>query len=495
MDNLKEIIFSLSESQQKDFVFFIQRNKYRKDRKDLKLFELLQSKKELNPQQFVKQLKCTNLNAYYTIRKRLFKHLSDFIVLQASTTDASQASHIGTLLSVVRYLFDKGLNQHAWKYIEIAEQLALKNNYFDALHSIYLLQMDKAFLNPTLNFDALYKKYQENSLLLHQSEKVQIACALLRQELQKAVQEQKVLKFSKTLKKVLHNLGVDREILYKPRIALTFVQTLRELALSSKSFVTLEKFITVTLKKLYKNNSKILPEVDSQLQFYLAHAQFRNRQFQEAFRTLKKAKKLFQQCPPVFRKNFEIKVAQLDAALLLFTNRIDNAISALSNIVYECKTTALEHNNSLVNLGAYYFINNQPKAALQCLNEFSHSDNYYQKSMGVEWVLKKQLMEILLFSELGHIDIVDSRIKAFIRKYKGFDHHPIYSRAFGFLKIIDQMMKNKPEEKLQNSIDQNIVFLDNAEEDLQAMTYYAWVKSKVEKKRFYKVLLELTSKD
>lgn len=494
MDNLQEIIASLSENQQKDFVSFIQRNKYRKDRKDLKLFELLRGNNKLSAQEFTKQLKCSNQNAYHTIRKRLFKHLSDFIVLQASTQDATQGSHIGTLLSVVLYLFDKGLNTHAWKYLQIAEALAFKHNYFDYLHSIYLLQMEKAFLNTNIDFEQLYQKYQANKIHLEQSEKVQIACALLRKELQKVAQLQKVLNFTTVLNKVLNDLGVNQNVLSKPRTALIFVQTLREIAFSSKNFLAFENFVVKIIQNLQLAPNNLTPEVASELQFYLAHVQFRNRKFQNAAETLANAKKLFQQSPPVFQKKFDTKVLQLNASIQLFTNELEKAIQSLNSIITNPKVTQKEQHNALVNLGVCYFVNNEPKKTLHCLNQFSHTDNWYQKTMGMEWVLKKQLMEILLFAELEYIDVVESRIKAFKRKFKVVEQHPIYHRVFGFLKIIDQILQLKPVHDLKTSIEKHIVFLNNEEEDLQAMAFYAWVKAKISNKNYYQTLLELVTR-
>ena len=85
MDSLQEVIHSLDVKQQGEFVYFIQRNKYRKGRKDLQLFNLLRQEKNWSAKGIVEHLKTPNLNAYHTIRKRLFNHLADFIILKSSS--------------------------------------------------------------------------------------------------------------------------------------------------------------------------------------------------------------------------------------------------------------------------------------------------------------------------------------------------------------------------------------------------------------------------
>jgi hypothetical protein len=491
VDNLTEIISTLNEEQQKDFVAFIQRNKYRKDRKDLKLFELLKTENLLTATTIAKKLACPNVNAYHTVRKRLFKHLSDFIVAQTSTSDASASSHISTLLSVVRYLFEKGLLKYAWKYLEIAEHTAQKNDHFDYLHSIYLIQLEKAHLRPDLNFDEIIDKFNENKINLERAEKVHVAVASLQNKLLNQDLDLTVIDFSTLLSETLDQLSINQAILNRPRIALTFVKTFRKIALRTKSFLPLQLLLEQTLDLLKSKNSQINEEVSAELYYYLAHTQFRNRQFEPSKHTLTLANEEFKKTSNAFQKPYAVKRKQLSAALLLFTNELPLAIEALKSIIDQKGNSSNEVLNSSFNLAIYQLIGKAPKEALQQLQTLDRTDNWYEKTMGIEWVMKKQLTEIMLFIELGFIDLYESRIKAFKRKYKMFESHPIYYRVTGFLKAIELILNSPNQRSHQETIDRQLVFLDKEEEDLQAMIFYAWLKAKANKKEFYLTLLEL----
>ena len=83
MDGLSNIISTLSDDEKKEFRTFINRNKRIKKRKDVELFNLLEREEDLKPKEVIAKLYSTpNKEAYHANRKRLFKHLTDFIVLK-----------------------------------------------------------------------------------------------------------------------------------------------------------------------------------------------------------------------------------------------------------------------------------------------------------------------------------------------------------------------------------------------------------------------------
>lgn len=493
MDNLSEIIATLSPVQQKDFVFFIHRNKYRKDRKDLKLYEELKKETELPPLKLAKKIGCPNLNAYHTVRKRLFQHLSDFIVVQSSKEDASQSSHVATLISVVRYLFEKDLKDYAWKYLKLAEELASKNGFFDYLHTIYILQMEKAHLFPDQDFNKIMTCYRSNKNNLDQAEKVQLAIASLKNQLMQQNAKNESINFKVALSGTLFQLEIASNILNQPRIALDFVKTFRRIAFQTKSFLSFQTFLTHTIQQLESKNNHIPNEIAAEIRYFLAHVQFRNRAFATAKENLLKAESLFELTNPAFQKAYWVKLKQLNAALLLFSNELPAAVKELELISKQKSTSHSDHYNSLINMGIYQFLNGDAKSALKQLASFDHTDNWFEKILGTEWVMKKQLMEILLFAELQHLDLYEARTKAFTRKYNEFQQHPIYSRVFGFIKAVDLIHNAGASQPDFEKIKKHIVFLDPNEEDLQAMVFYAWLKAKATKKGFYETLLDLVN--
>src|SRR5690349_13128941 len=96
MDDLKIIINTLSAEEKKDFGYFIQRQKKKKNRKDYDLLQLLQGKKELATPELISKLypEEPNAVAYYALRKRLMQQLTDFVVLKRMDEDPTAGSSV-----------------------------------------------------------------------------------------------------------------------------------------------------------------------------------------------------------------------------------------------------------------------------------------------------------------------------------------------------------------------------------------------------------------
>ena len=119
MDKLQEIINTLSDDDKREFRIFINRQKSKKERKDLDLFELLCL--QLNSKEIQSRLyKTSNKVAYHTLRKRLLKHLTDFIVLKQIDADTTAASSISGLITMAAYLLKNQSNELAWRFPKIS---------------------------------------------------------------------------------------------------------------------------------------------------------------------------------------------------------------------------------------------------------------------------------------------------------------------------------------------------------------------------------------
>ena len=62
-----------------------------------------------------------------------------------------------------------------------------------------------------------------------------------------------------------------------------------------------------------------------------------------------------------------------------------------------------------LSLATFYFQKGDFKKARQLFSKFYHTDKWYIEKTGIEWVLKKNLIEILLHIELKNIDLIESR--------------------------------------------------------------------------------------
>ncbi|MFT5619573.1 MAG: hypothetical protein ACI85I_002819, partial [Arenicella sp.] len=141
MDNLKTIIETLSAEDKREFTVFIRRQKKSKNRKDFELFKILQEKKDYKAKEVVAKLypEKPNTVAYHALRKRLIRHLLDFIVLKRMDEDTSSASSVMGMISMSQYLLGKGRHKLAWQFLKKGEKQAQESEQFHLLNTIYNL--------------------------------------------------------------------------------------------------------------------------------------------------------------------------------------------------------------------------------------------------------------------------------------------------------------------------------------------------------------------
>ena len=144
----------------------------------------------------------------------------------------------------------------------------------------------------------------------------------------------------------------------------------------------------------------------------------------------------------------------------------------------------------------FYFQNEELKKAHGILSKFYHTDQWYTKKAGVEWVIKKNLIEILLHIELGNIELVESRIASFKRSHFIYLKSINQERAITYLLLIESYYKN-PEivngKPFRNKVESSFEWIKAEQEDIFVMSFYAWLKSKMDKKKLFPTTLQIIS--
>ena len=199
-----------------------------------------------------------------------------------------------------------------------------------------------------------------------------------------------------------------------------------------------------------------------------------------------------------YYQQFYPKYIMLQAANFTYLNKNEKSITLLSNVKENelKKMTTVEQFNIKINLVVYYFNQAEYKKANTIIQTLNHSDNWLEKKMGVEWVLKKNLIEIILQFELGNIDIVLNRIRSFELNFSNLFNHPLYKRVNLFVQTIKTTIDTPDIMQSQvfiENVKATLVRQDSEQEDLQAMAFYAWLKAKMMKLNYYDVLLDIAN--
>ncbi|NNE56321.1 MAG: hypothetical protein HKN32_09890, partial [Flavobacteriales bacterium] len=250
MDTLRETIHSLSAEERREFRVFINRQRVRKGRKDLALFEIMLKEEELKPRELVARFyPDANMNAYHTLRKRLSQHLQDFISLKVKDEDDTAYGHVSGLIAVSRYLLSKNRPSVAKKFLGKAETLAEQNEVFELLDSIYNLQIKHAH-RLELSVDELIEKWSGSRKQRELEERINMAYGIIQEKLAEVKHGGLDEDLEAITRKALRQLKVEEEALSRPSIMYMLVAMTRSSLISTKAYDRFEPYVIDAFERL-----------------------------------------------------------------------------------------------------------------------------------------------------------------------------------------------------------------------------------------------------
>jgi hypothetical protein len=500
MDKLQEIINTLTEDDKREFRIFINRQKSKKERKDLDLFELIGE--QLDAKEIQQKLyKTPNKVAYHTLRKRLLKHLTDFIVLKQIDTDTTAASSISGLITLASYLFNNQSNELAWRFLIKAEHTAIENEQYELLNNIYQLQIDSCANEFAPDINEIYAKWKNNKVLVNENERVNIAYNYIKKELNEVILKGKDKNANELVTELLEKHGLKDTVFKRPEILYKVLELTRKVMFSKKDFYNFEPYIINMYQELIAKHgfSKKNHYYKIHILYMIAHILYRNRKFNESNTYLNQMLESMLAYNKSFYKQFYPKHLMLSAANFLFLNQNEKSIDLLESIKTATfnKLTTEDQLNIKMNLSIYLGYANEFKKCNYILQTLNHSDNWLIKKMGIEWVLKKNMIEIMVQYEMDNHEIALNKIRSFERTFSELFTHPLYARSNQFIQTLKAILNDShllTNKDFKEKVKTTLVKTPSEQEDLQAMSYYAWLKAKMTNKEPYTVLLDIANK-
>ncbi|MEN1786401.1 MAG: hypothetical protein AAGF77_14885 [Bacteroidota bacterium] len=110
--------------------------------------------------------------------------------------------------------------------------------------------------------------------------------------------------------------------------------------------------------------------------------------------------------------------------------------------------------------------------------------------------MKKNIIELLLFIELDHWDLAHNRFERFQRQFTALLKKTGEQRVLTFVSLVkssyEQPGKVTPE-ALDDMVKSSFTYVGRDKEDIFVLSFYAWLKARIEKRALYEVTLELVS--
>ncbi|WP_035563774.1 hypothetical protein [Hymenobacter sp. IS2118] len=518
MDDLRTTLLTLGPDERRDFGVFIQRQRRKAaGRQDSRLYELLVQAKELSSPQLIARLypEAPNPVAYYALRKRLLRHLTDFLLLRQRQLDTTAAASVRGQLTLAQYLFEAGIPRLAWSTLRKAEKLAHDNEQYEPLNAVYNLQIQYANSPHAEPLPEIIARRHSNKKAADEEERANIADSLLRQRLGEA---RKRGRAGEPLDTLMHDIlgeyDLQEAFARSPSLLCRLMSIARSAMLVRRDFASFAVFIERCYRLMERRHGFAPAQRSYQLRllYMLAHALYRSRHFARSVAYLEAGRALLQ--GPDNRKfaEFGPRFTFLLAANLAFLQRNSESIALLEQALTTTPALPMmEELTARLQLVFHYFAEGNFSKANYTMLRLGRTDHWLEEQLGLEWLLKKNLGEMLIQLELGHEDIALGRIKAIERRLleqfpgglaeleapatldaalAGGPYHFVL-KYLGLVRdlINDPALVQRP--AFAERVAEFPAFLPSEREDLQAMSFYSWLRARLLGRPYYEVLLEV----
>lgn len=152
-----------------------------------------------------------------------------------------------------------------------------------------------------------------------------------------------------------------------------------------------------------------------------------------------------------------------------------------------------EINNLKLNQAAFHCLLSEFKSSNKILLEFNKSDGYYQKTMGREWVIRKEMIRAVVQLELNNIDIAETIVLKIQSKHNELFEKKQFMLVKPFI-VAMKLFINNPEKATDDALNQieSEGGLDKHKmfRDPRLIVFYAWLRGKFSNRDSSNVLME-----
>lgn len=483
MKGLIAILSTLTTDEKQEFLLQLRRKNRRTDTKNEKLFKLIDVGKteDIDIQLYGKPAR----NSFHALCKRLQDSLIDFVASKSFAGETSEELEILKLLLASRIFFEKKLNKLAFKTLENAERMAIPLDLYSILNEIYHTKIQYAHLNTSWVLEEIIETSTKNMKLFQQDFHLNRAYAVIKSRL-KNTEHTAASKIIQSTFSEFH-IEFSDALTYKSLFQLMELTATR--AKAQIDFYTISPFMLELYDIVDKKSS-----LKNKHRFYhlsilnlLAITQFRNKNFVSSMRFTNEMELEMQKENSRHYTRFAEKLATLKALNYNYTGEHQKALAILK----EFKSDSLDIK---LLIAMCLFQQGDFSEAYQIIKNLSHTDAWYEKKMGWVWVVKKCLIEILLLTELDKLDLVLMRLQQFKRKFSKLLQNKGEERVLTFVKLITRYYENSKQvttQEFKNEVENSFEWIGKEQEDIFVMSFYAWLKSKMEQVDLYGTTLGL----
>lgn len=498
-NTVDEIIQSFTKEEVREFKYFLnKRNTQVTQREDVAVLNMIRTGTG----------NIDNVSIYRKTKNRLKKHLEYFIQLE--NIKHSNASRIQNMIEVASYLFNKNLYNHAWDYLIKAERLALDDEQYELLDSIYHIQILYSYniaVPPPKGFSVmdLLDKREKNLTYTKTNSNANAAYALLIHEMRELFSRQLDADIDQLVNGILERYELNDNLYYDNLNIYCKTVNIMCRAFREKRDYHKMKLYSINSYQLLKKK-RLLDKIPitflMDLLDAIGVATLRSKDYKNAQK--------YQDLYTFYAKKFQSQIDDYsyydfipyvgDTDLYLCTNRLPEARSRMAFIYkkYADYTASIRIYFLLrINLLAAYFSGKEYKNCIKVYNEIMSQN---EKSILNERGFR---LELMLYTELygaifayenkdgEHAYYILTRIK---RKYAAVLKRQGSKRESLFVRILEKMLTDTKYIKSNAFISDHNEFVHMKQfipGDYEYISFNAWLSSKLEGKSYYECFLDI----
>nr|WP_042295031.1 hypothetical protein [Nonlabens ulvanivorans] len=484
MKELILLIDSMTNEERLAFYAFAKARNRRSDVKNIKLFQLIEN--GVTTDLATRLYGDENQNALYALTKRLRDNLIDFTASHGLETESDEEMQLLKNLLASRIFFEKGLHKLGFKILKKAIQKAHKLELYALLNEMYHTLLQHAHKNPSVQLDLVVEEYQSNLKNQLAEAHLMTAYAFIKEDLQTGDQD-----VEEVIDRHLKTYGIKLNAAFGFKSLYTLMTIAVETATIKSDYYSAAHFMEEAYHIV--NTKKDL--ATRHLYYHIAILKlmsmtyFRNKNFDKAQEFLSLMGSQLKLENGKYMKTMGDDYYHLKALIEIYTGELVNGMKTLSHINHSTPES------ELTSIMAYFQKEDYAKCSL-IMRSLSHSDDFYEKRAGFNWVIKRNIIEILILIERNQPDLVESRMRSFNKRYRKRLIEKKEKRVLSYLKLL-RLYYDTPHqvttEAFYNKVEKSFDWIGADREDIFVMSFYAWLKAKMQSRPLYEVTLELTN--
>lgn len=489
MSTITDLFSIIPEDEQSQFVRYLNARNRRIDVRNIELFQAMMNGNE-------DRLKAEmGSNAYNVLRNRLKERMIDFIAQSTLQKEGSAEDELTKTFITARRLMKEQKTETAFRLLLKLETDARKLESYALEGEIQQLLIEYAHLSGAPNLDELYLRSSENHQLQRSRTNLNLAYARIRMAYQQVEYEGKNVDLERLLKETFEEFAVSDEVAYGFSSLNQLVQLADIHGAYSKNYHELNLFFMHKLHDLQggASDNELNSHYHIEILYVIANIYFRKKDFETSAQFLVQMKEQMERFKGKSAVHHELKWRMLSALNCNHIGDFEKARDHINSVLTQ-KLPSDETIQIRLALAMLQIQQGEYRECQRTLSKFTHTDAWYEKTLGIEWTLHKLTLEILLHIDLENYEYAESRLKSLLRKYKNYLNAEGKAQARPFLRLIQAILRDPSiveSTKFQASVESSIQWKKAEEEDVFRINFYAWLKAKMTRKAVYPTLLEL----